>query len=271
MAARRSGSTRTTSGRDAIRAEDDLQSALLEFRRILRLCRKNRYSLVSHPRYADRARQGLAALRKTFLVLERNYPEERFPGVAYQLATIQPAINDLVKRFPDDMSGMLTLVDDVLLKVEADLAVELEHADQSVSPAASVSFLPAELIEEKHGVLAKVLWEVNRSYDTGCYNSAASMARRLVESLIIEAYVRLGCDDRIKANGEYLGFQELVGIAVGEGSLRLTREAKRALPGLKFLGDMGAHNRNALVRKDDLDRLHDSLRIAVEEISTHLG
>ena len=39
---------------------------------------------------------------------------------------------------------------------------------------------------------------------------------------------------------------------------------------LKFFGDLGAHNRMALVRKDDLDRLHKALRAGIEELVQHL-
>jgi len=52
--------------------------------------------------------------------------------------------------------------------------------------------------------------------------------------------------------------------------LRLTRNTKRILPDLKFFGDLGAHNRMALVRKDDLDRLHQALRAGIEELVQHL-
>lgn len=65
-------------------------------------------------------------------------------------------------------------------------------------------------------------------------------------------------------------FSDLIGKAVAEGKLRLTKNTKRVLPTLKFLGDLGAHNRMALVRKDDLDRVHEGIRSGVEELARNL-
>jgi hypothetical protein len=96
------------------------------------------------------------------------------------------------------------------------------------------------------------------------------MMRRLVESLVIEAFEHHNIADRIKQNGEYVEFGSLIGKASAEPILRLTRNTKRILPDLKFLGDLGAHNRMALVRKDDLDRLHNALRAGIEELVQHL-
>ncbi len=76
--------------------------------------------------------------------------------------------------------------------------------------------------------------------------------------------------DRIKQDGEYIKFGAMIGKATAEPKLRLTRETKKVLPDLKFLGDLGTHNRMALVRRDDLDRLHNQIRIGVEELVRNL-
>jgi len=71
-------------------------------------------------------------------------------------------------------------------------------------------------------------------------------------------------------DGDYLEFGALIGKAAAEPKLRLTRNTKRVLPDLKFFGDLGVHNRMALVRKDDLDRLHNQVRAGVEELARNL-
>src|SRR5439155_12060714 len=112
--------------------------------------------------------------------------------------------------------------------------------------------------------------EANRCFELGCYNACAAMLRRLVESLIIEAYDKNGISARIQVAGEYIKFGDMIGKAAAEPALRLTRDTKRVLPDLKFFGDLGAHNRQALVRKADLDRLHNPLRVGIEELVRNL-
>lgn len=241
--------------------------------KLLRSAVRNRSSIASHRYYAPKVRSSLAALRKSFLRLQREYPKERFPGVAFHLATIEPSVRQVVELFPAEPREMVRLLDDITFKVQADLAAELEAPEAvplSPSSPPAAPFVPNDLIEDRHGVLKKILWEVNRSYDTACYNACAAMARRLVESLIVEAFEHHGIGDKIKKDGEYLGFGDLIGKAVAEGKLRLTKNTKRVLPTLKFLGDLGAHDRMALVRKDDLDRVHEGIRSGVEELAQNL-
>src|SRR5262245_21387943 len=113
----------------------ELFEALTELKRIIKHCRKNRYSLATHPRYSEQARSAVASLGKAFLLLQRNYPADRFGRVAFQLATITPMIDGVVRAFPGDSAGMLTMLDEASVKIQADLAVELESADTSIATA----------------------------------------------------------------------------------------------------------------------------------------
>jgi len=248
----------------------DFDAAIKEFAKVLRTTKKNRYSLASHRLYAPKARAALAALRKNFLMMKRDYPEDRFPRVAFQISAMEPLVSRLVEIFPSDASEMLRLIDEISFKSDSDLAAELDAPQATPILSTAVPFLPNDLIDDRHGVLQKILWEANRCYDAACYNACAAMIRRLVESLIIEAFERHAIADRIKQGGEYIEFGDLIGKAAAEPILRLTRNTKRILPDLKFFGDLGAHNRMALVRKDDLDRLHNQIRGAVEELARNL-
>lgn len=249
---------------------DDFVAGVKDLTKIVSTAKRNRYSLASHRFYSPKARAALASMRKNFLMMRRDYPEERFPRVAFQVATIEPLVSKLVEIFPSDPKEMLRLLDEIHFKVDSDLAAELDAPQATPLLSTAVPFLPHDLIDERHRVLQKVLWEANRCYDAACYNSCAAMIRRLVENLIIEAFERLGIADKIKRDGEFIEFGSLIGKAAGEPMLRLTRNTKRVLPDLKFFGDLGAHNRMALVRRDDLDRLHNQIRAGVEELARNL-
>ena len=245
---------------------EDFLAALNQLAGVLRTAIRNRFSLASHHFYAPKARADLARLRKSFLMLKRDYPYERFPRVAFQLATIEPLVLKLVEAFPSEPKAMLTLIDEIIFKAESDLAAELDAPQAVLALSTSAPFLPNDLIADRHAILQKVLWEANRCYDSACYNACAAMIRRLVESLLIEAFEHQGIGNKIKQSGDYIEFGDLIGKAVAEPTLRLTRNTKRILPELKFFGDLAVHNRMALVRKDDLDRLHNATRAGIEEL-----
>lgn len=245
--------------------------ALKELENSLKVAKKNRVSLVSHSFYAVKIRSTLAALRKAFLNLKSKNPPDRHPGVAYQLATLEPLLQRLVGMYPTEASKMLPVVRELQFKAESDLAAELDQAEAASPTPASTLFLPDDIFELRHGVLNKILWEVNTSYEARCYNASATMLRRILETLIIEAFENNGVGSKIVAsNGDHLKLKALIDRAVAEPILRLTANTKRLLPQLKFFGDMGAHNRLLLVKKGDLDRLHAAIRAGFGELATHL-
>ena len=249
----------------------EFKLCLAECVKVLKVARRNRVNLNSHSYYAERLRSKLAALRKSFLKLQRDYPKEKFPSVAFQISVIEPLINKLIEIYPASINQMLRLLNEIRFKDESDLAVEIEIIESNVKTSTVSSFLPDDLIEERFSVLKKILWEINKTYELGCYNSCAAMIRRLTETLVIEAYEHHNLRHLIvDSKGEYLGFNELIGKTCAQTEFRLTRETKRVLPDLKFFGDIGAHNRMALVRKPDLDRLHNAIRIAIEELSRNV-
>jgi hypothetical protein len=236
----------------------------------LRNAKKRRVKLSSDSFYSEKVRSALANLRKSFLAVQRDYPQERYPRVAFQLATIEPLLQRMITSYPADMVELLRLAGEIKFKVQSDLSAELEHAEAALTLSSTAPFVPNDLIEDRHYILKKVLWEINRSYDAACYNSCAAMVRRLTECLIVEAFEHHNIADKIKRDGNYLDFSALIGVAVAEQKLGLTRNTKRVLPDLKFFGDLGVHNRKALVRKDDLDKLHQAIRSAIEELAQNI-
>ena len=245
---------------------DEFRSSLRKCVETFKIAKKRKVNLNSNSHYAEKARSSLASLRKAFLKLQRDYPKDSFPAVAFRLTTIEPLINKLVEIYPASPRQMMILLNEIKFREESELAVEIETTSCE-GIAAELFFLPDDLIEERHSVLKRIIWEVNRTYGNACYNSCAAMVRRLTEMLIIEAYEHHKLHSSIvDGNNDYVGFKELIGKASSQQVFNLTRETKHVLPDLKFFGDLGVHNRMALVRKQDLDRLHNAIRIAIEEL-----
>lgn len=100
------------------------------------------------------------------------------------------------------------------------------------------------LAQTKRGYLATVGRQMNGAYGIGWYDAAAVMMRRPLEISIIEAFEAKQVEDHIKdADGNYLQLSALVAKTLAEPKLKLSRNAKKALPKLKDVGHMSAHGR----------------------------
>lgn len=228
---------------------------------------KNGFRLASHNYYAPKSRDCITGVRREFLLLKANFPPDRYPLVAKQLAGLDAPLTKLEQGLALPPRELLQIVEVVLHTIASDLEVAIQS--DSTHHAAQSPFLPADIL--RPGVYRKILEEANVSIAQGCPNACAAMLRRLTESLIIEAFEAHKIEAQIKdATGEYLELKALIGKAVAEPILKLTRNSRNALPNLKFLGDLSLHGRRNLVRNDDLERLRNDARIAIEELAHHL-
>ncbi len=129
------------------------------------------------------------------------------------------------------------------------------------------SVLPRELLAGTRGYLERVCYQVNASYDAALFDCCAVMCRRVLETLIIEAYERGGRAQEIKgSDGNFLMFAGLLSYFERDQAFHPSRNALIALREFKTLGDLSAHNRRFNARADDIDRIRDGLRVAVEEL-----
>jgi hypothetical protein len=111
-----------------------------------------------------------------------------------------------------------------------------------------------------------VVNQVNGAYDNGWYDACAVMIRRLLETLIIEAFEHGGIASKIKnPAGEFLYLRDLIDRSLQESTWNLSRNCKQALPKLKDMGDKSAHSRRYNAHRGDIDPLHADLRLVVQE------
>lgn len=126
------------------------------------------------------------------------------------------------------------------------------------------------LAQARRGYLVTVGRQMNGCFTTGWHDAAAVMMRRLIEIVIVEAFEARGLAATIKdANGNYLQLSDLVTKALAEPSWTLSRNSRKALPGLRDIGHMSAHGRYFCARKDDLEALRPGCRVVVEEFLHH--
>ena len=96
------------------------------------------------------------------------------------------------------------------------------------------------------------------------------MLRRLLETLIIEAYEHLGREAEIRDGvGNYLMLSDLAERACGEKGhkgINLGRDSKKALKEARNVGNWSAHARRFLANSRDLIKFQTGMRILVQDL-----
>lgn len=130
-----------------------------------------------------------------------------------------------------------------------------------------LGYLPRAVWAPTRGYIEKVCEQLNGCYQLGFFDAASVMMRRLVETLTIEAYEKLGRESDIKdGSGNYLMLRDLVTRATNTYPIGLGRDAKDALGKIKELGDRSAHNRRYNSTRPDLDKVQSGVRVVVDEL-----
>jgi hypothetical protein len=122
------------------------------------------------------------------------------------------------------------------------------------------------VVKGTRGYIERVANQVNGCYERGWFDSCAVMIRRLIETLIIEAFEKYGIASKIQtADGDFVFLRDLISRALAEPTWNLGRNAKAALPRLKDIGDKSAHSRRFKAHKNDIEKLVDDVRVVVQE------
>lgn len=144
---------------------------------------------------------------------------------------------------------------------------KLPRPSEEGLPAETDQVLASSLTRGTRGYIERIVTQVNATYEHGCFDACAVMIRRLLETLIIEAYEHHGMAEEIKdKGGNFLYLSELVSKAVAQKNWNLGRNSKRALNDLKAVGDRSAHSRRFIAHRADIERAIPKLRDAVQEL-----
>jgi hypothetical protein len=134
-------------------------------------------------------------------------------------------------------------------------------------PQASDSVLPLSLFSGTRTYIERVIDQINKAYDVELWDCSTVMCRRLLETLIIETYEKLGRSQEIKGlDDRFMMLNGLISYLEKDTSVSLGRSAAKGLKDFKHLGDLSAHNRRFNACRNDIDRVRDGLRIAAEEL-----
>lgn len=164
-----------------------------------------------------------------------------------------------------DKAALIAL--DIAKNIQRELSeVCLPPEEGSSSPTQRV--LAKSIVNRSRGYIEKVANQINGTYENGWYDASAVMIRRLLETLIIEAFEHYGISDKIKdpQTGDFYFLKDLIDKAITEPSWNLGRTARKALPKLKNIGDQSAHSRRYNAHRCDIDNNIANLREVVQEL-----
>jgi hypothetical protein len=153
-------------------------------------------------------------------------------------------------------------------KVIRDWLPDLDGIQPAMDHASG--YLPEPIWKNTRGYIEEICRELNGSFHHAYYNAAAVMLRRLLETLIIEAYEHLGREAEIKdGGGNYFMLSELAERACGEKGHKgqnLGRDSKKALKEARSVGNWSAHARRFLAHAGDLTKFQPGVRLLAQEL-----
>lgn len=127
--------------------------------------------------------------------------------------------------------------------------------------------LTIEIFNGTRGYLENNAKEAALCYDFGQYNACLIMLRKLIETLIIELFEKLGIKNKIKdTNQDYFQLSYLIDMFLNEPSWSVSRNTKKSIPEIKKYADLAAHNRRFSAKKTDIDKIKTDLRIVIQEL-----
>lgn len=150
--------------------------------------------------------------------------------------------------------------------IQEDVPKRGKPPDEGMLPQ-SEQIIPFSVVRGTSGYIEKIVNQINGCYENGWFDGCAVMIRRLIETLIIEAFEHHDIASSIKnSNGDFLYLSDLINKTIAEPSWNLGRKTKSALPRLKSIGDLSAHSRRYIAHRNDIDKLVDDLRVVTQEL-----
>lgn len=129
------------------------------------------------------------------------------------------------------------------------------------------SVLLKSITRDTRGYIERIANQINGTYENGWYDACAVMIRRLIETLLIEAFEHHHIDHLIKnTSGEFLYLQDLITQTLACSKWNLGRNTRKSLPKPKDIGDKSAHSRRFVAHRGDIDAIATDLRIVVQEL-----
>lgn len=128
------------------------------------------------------------------------------------------------------------------------------------------ALLPQSQVKGSRAYLEKLADQINGCYSVGFHDACAVLCRRVIESLLIDAFTAAGYADKIKHNRDFMQLSGIIGVANSGHYIRLSKGSDRDLDQIKEVGDRAAHHRSYITQKQDIDLIAPKFRALVSEL-----
>ena len=156
--------------------------------------------------------------------------------------------------------------------IQHEISAALGPPEEGIRASNANAVVPSILFKGTRGYLEKIVNQANGAYSQGWFDASAVMIRRLLETLIVEAFEKHGRAAEIQnRDGDFLYLRDLIKKTIECTAWNLSRNTKQALPRLKDVGDKSAHSRRFNAVRNDLDSIKVDLRCVAEELLSLAG
>lgn len=133
------------------------------------------------------------------------------------------------------------------------------------------NILPSEWFAGTRRYLEQIVLQINGSYQFGFHDCCAVLCRRLMESLIIEVYIKQGRQHEIQVAGVFLGLDKLIAHIKSDKVITLGRNSPGTMDDLKQIGDTAAHDRTYITQPIDINDIKSKYRRLISELLSLSG
>ena len=134
-------------------------------------------------------------------------------------------------------------------------------------PRVSDAVIPDEVVNGTRKYLEQLAHQINGCYDYGFYDGCAVLCRRMVESLLVEAFDRKGQLSAIqKPDKTVMMLDGIIGHAKSGKYIRLPRGTSEIIEKIKQVGDTAAHDRYHIAGKRDIDDFAVEFRKVISQL-----
>lgn len=139
---------------------------------------------------------------------------------------------------------------------------------QPRAPRQSDSLIPASPFASRRIAWSSLVRQINGCYDVCYFDASAVLCRRLVESLIVEAFRAKNAEAaiRVGGSGDFFLMEGLVGVLSSGKYIRLSRSGRAALEPIRTLGNTAAHSPHYVTTKQDMDGISRDARMLISEL-----
>lgn len=126
-------------------------------------------------------------------------------------------------------------------------------------------FIDENLFNSSPTYIKNLVKQINCAYANNLFDAVAVLTRRVFEILLIKSYLKIGIEDDIKTNGNYIMLEKIIDNAVQNKKLALSR-SRNDLDSIRNVGNYSAHKLEYNANKNDIDKIKDKYRVIVEEL-----